>query len=141
MIKFSTIGQIEKIYVFQDAIIETPMYNGTFGDVAEGKFTASENKAKAIMQVEVGDDEYTDDYMIPAGSHVRVVDLEALSEKYPNIAVQVFGRQVPTDVKVGESVHSDANGNLIKNDGTKKFKVTKVLGNHAGIEIELESGE
>ena len=75
MVKFHTIGQIERgAYPFEDAVVDTEVMNGAFGDVANGKFTASDSGKKVIMQLEVGDDEYMDKYKISAGSRVRVLD-------------------------------------------------------------------
>lgn len=76
MFKFRTIGQIEHgEYPFEDAVVEKSVLNGAFGDVADGKFTANDSGKKVIMQVENGDDAGLPEYKIPAGSHVRVLDL------------------------------------------------------------------
>ena len=41
MIKFSTIGAIEKRYEFEDAVAKTDILNGDFGVVSDGKFSTA----------------------------------------------------------------------------------------------------
>lgn len=88
MFKFRTIGQIEHgEYPFEDAVVEKSVLNGAFGDVADGKFTANDSGKKVIMQVENGDDAGLPEYKIPAGSHVRVLDLAKLKENLKFMAI------------------------------------------------------
>lgn len=140
-VKFSTVGQIEKNYLFEDAIIDTAMLNGTFGSVDEGKFTAGADATKAIMQEEAGDDAGLDEYLIPAGSHVRVVNLKALAEKYPVKTIEIYGAQLPDGVKKGDQLKSDGDGNLVTGGDSTYYKVTKVLGNATGVEAEIVIAE
>lgn len=135
-VKFSSVGQIEKVYCFEDAVIEKDMLNGTFGEVTDGVFAPAANGKKAIMQVEVGDDMYFDTYVIPAGSHVRVIDFEALVEQYPkNDKVEIFGN-LPVCV-VGDKLVSDAEGKLVVGDGAPCFEVVKFIGNKLGVEVKV----
>ena len=137
MIKFNTIGQIEKGYYFEDAVVDTDVLNGAFGAVTNGKFAPAASATKAVMQVEVGDDMDIDEYKIPAGSHVRVVDLASLNGQ----VVEVYGAQLPDTYKVGDALVSDASGKLVVGTGTSvaapKYEVTKVIGNKLGVEVKI----
>ena len=137
MIKFSTIGQIEKVYAFEDAILEVDAHNGDFVSVAEGKAKPAADSMKVIMQKEVGDDAHKDKYPITAGSHVRVLDLELLDEQYPIKTVEIYGKQVPDKVKVGNKLKSDETGSLVT--GGTKLEVTEIIGNSLGIEVKIIS--
>lgn len=119
MVKFHKISQIERdLYQFEDAVVDTEVLNGTFGDVADGKFTASDSGKKVIMQIEVGDDEAMPEYKIPAGSHVRVLDLAKV-----NGELEVYGYPLPEDFKVGDTVGA--------------FTITEVIGNKVGAVVEV----
>ena len=137
MIKFNTIGQIEKGYYFEDAIVDTDVLNGAFGAVTNGKFAPAASATNAVMQVEVVDDIDIDEYKIPAGSHVRVVDLASLNGQ----VVEVYGAQLPDTYKVGDALVSDASGKLVVGAGTSvaspKYEVTKVVGNKLGVEVKI----
>lgn len=137
MIKFNTVGQIEKGYYFEDAVVDTEVLNGAFGAVTNGKFAPAASATKAVMQVEVGDDMDMDKYKIPAGSHVRVVDLKALNGQ----VVEVYGAQLPDTYAVGNALVSDANGNLVVGTGasvaTPKYEITKIIGNKLGVEVKI----
>lgn len=140
-LKFNSLAQIEKDYFFIDAVTDTDVLNGTFGDIEGGKFVAGANKTKAIMQVEVGDDMYCDEYKITAGSHVRVVDLARVAAQCHNKCFEVYGVQVPTGVKVADKLVSDATGKLIVNtsvdSGATYFAVKELIGNKSGIKVEI----
>ena len=100
MFKFRTIGQIEHgEYPFEDAVVEKSVLNGAFGDVADGKFTANDSGKKVIMQVENGDDAGLPEYKIPAGSHVRVLDLTKVKGE-----LEVYGYPLPDTFKVGDTL-------------------------------------
>ena len=134
-IKFNTIGQIEKTYCFEDAIVESEVLNGTFGEVNDGVFTPAANATKAIMQVEVGDDEGMDEYKIPAGSHVRVLDFAALVEQYPkNANIEIYGAQLPDTYAVGDKLVSTADG-VLETGGSAApyFEIKKIIGNKLGV--------
>lgn len=136
MIKFNTIGQIEHgEYPFEDAIASADTFNGAFGEVESGNFTAGANKSKAIMQVEVGDDEAMPSYKITKGSHVRVVDLAKLDGK----VIEVYGDELPAGITKGDKLESDVNGALVKNSGATApyIEVTKIVGNHVGVEAKV----
>lgn len=137
--KLNSIGQIEKTYAFEDAVIETEMLNGTVGKVEDGVFKPSANASKAIMQLEVGDDAGMDEYKIPAGSHVRVVDFVSLVEQFPkNTTIEIYGAQLPATYTVGDKLESDADGKLVTGASTAPyFEITKVIGNKLGVEATM----
>ena len=119
MIKFSTIGQIEHgDYPFEDAIVNTDVLNGAFGDVADGVFTASASGKKVIMQVEVGDDAGVAEYKIPAGSHVRVLDPAKVEGD-----LEVYGYPLTDGFKVGDTVGC--------------FTITEIIGNKLGAVVKV----
>lgn len=134
MIKFRRISQIEKLYPFMDAVIDKDVLNGDFGAVTSGKFAPKADAKQAIMQVEVGDDMDMPEYKIPAGSHVRVVDLEKLDGQ----EVEVYGVQLPDTFKVGDKLKSDATGKLVTGATTAPYyEVTEVLGNKLGVAVKV----
>lgn len=134
MIKFREISQIEKLYTFVDATIDKDALNGDFGSVTTGKFAPKADAKQAIMQVEVGDDMDMPEYKIPAGSHVRVVDLEKLDGQ----EVEVYGVQLPDTFKVGDKLKSDATGKLVTGATTAPYyEVTEVLGNKLGVAVKV----
>lgn len=134
MIKFRRISQIEKLYPFMDAVIDKDVLNGDFGVVTSGKFAPKADAKQAIMQVEVGDDMDMPEYKIPAGSHVRVVDLEKLDGQ----EVEVYGVQLPDTFKVGDKLKSDATGKLVTGATTAPYyEVTEVLGNKLGVAVKV----
>lgn len=134
MIKFRKISQIEKLYPFVDATIDKDALNGDFGSVTTGKFAPKADAKQAIMQVEVGDDMDMPEYKIPAGSHVRVVDLEKLDGQ----EVEVYGVQLPDTFKVGDKLKSDATGKLVTGATTAPYyEVTEVLGNKLGVAVKV----
>ena len=121
MFKFRTIGQIEHgEYPFEDAVVEKSVLNGAFGDVADGKFTANDSGKKVIMQVENGDDAGLPEYKIPAGSHVRVLDLTKVKGE-----LEVYGYPLPDTFKVGDTLGCFT---IIEIIGTKAGAVVKVAG-------------
>lgn len=139
MVKFNSIGQIEKGYFYEDAIVEVDVLNGTFGEVNDGVFAPSANASKAVMQLEVGDDMYMDKYVIPAKSHVRVVDLAAIVEQYPkNPKIEVYGHPLPETYAVGDKLASDATGSLVVGASAAPYlEVTKIVGNKLGVEATI----
>ena len=119
MVKFHTIGQIEHgKYPFEDAVIDVAVLNGAFGEVADGKFTPSETGKKVIMQLECGDDAGMDEYKIPAGSHVRVLDPAKVEGN-----LEVYGYPLPDTFAVGDTVGC--------------FKITDIIGNKLGAVVEF----
>lgn len=122
MVKFHTIGQIERgAYPFEDAVVDKEVLNGAFGDVADGKFTASDSGKKVIMQLETGDDEAMPEYKIPAGSHVRVLDPAKVVGE-----LEVYGYPLPADFKKGDIVGC--------------FTITEVIGNKIGAVVKVATG-
>ena len=134
MIKFSTIGAIEKRYEFEDAVAKTDILNGDFGVVSDGKFSTDANAVKAVMNIEVGDDADLDVYPIAKGTHVKVVDLS----KFDGEIVEVYGAQLPDTFVVGNKLASDADGKLVTGASVAPyFEVTKVIPNVKGAEVKV----
>lgn len=132
MLKFRSIGQIEHERIpFIDAVTKADTYNGAFGDVADGKFEVGATKTKAIMQIECGDDEGMPKFPIPAGTHVRVIDLEKCKNNY----VEIYDYPLPDTVAVGDKLESKADGSLTVNSGATgvHLEVTDIIGNHDGV--------
>lgn len=140
MIKFHKISQIEHgNYPFEDAVVDVDVLNGAFGNVSDGKFVPNESGTKVVMQIEVGDDEYMDEYKIPAGSHVRVLDLLELAKQHPkNAKVEIYGAQLPASFNVGDKLKSDTTGKLVTGATVAPyFEVTAIIGNKLGAEVKI----
>lgn len=134
MIKFRRISQIEKLYPFVDAVTEKDALNGEFGVVESGKFKPKADAKMAIMQVEVGDDMGMPEYKIPAGNHVRVVDLEKLDGQ----EVEVYGAQLPATFAKGNKLKSDATGKLVTGASQAPYlEVTEIIGNKLGLAAKV----
>lgn len=134
MVKFSTIGQIEKKYAFEDAVAGADVLNGDFGAVTAGAFAVDENAVKAIMQIEVGDNADLDEYPIKKGEKVRVVDLTA----YDGETIEIYGAQLPDTYVKGDKLVSDTNGKLVTGGSTAPyFEITKVIPNVKGVEVKV----
>lgn len=135
MIKFSSIKQIEhNDYPFEDAVASADTFNGAYGEVTSGSFTAGAKKGKVIMQIERGDDEYMPTYKIVKGEHVRVLDLAKLNGQL----VEVYGDELPAGVKAKDKLESDATGKLVTGASAAPYlEVTKVIGNHLGVEAKV----
>jgi len=119
MVKFNTIGQIEHgEYPFEDAVVDKEVMNGAFGEVADGKFTASASGKKVIMQIENGDDEGLDTYKILAGSHVRVLDPTKVKGN-----LEIYGYPLPDTFAVGDTVGC--------------FTITEIIGNKVGAVVKV----
>ena len=138
-VQFYSVGSIEKTYAFEDAVIDTDMYNGTFGEVEEGKFVAKVNATKVIMQKECGDDAGVDKYLIPAGSHVRVLDMAVFAEQFQKFPLlHVIGYPLPAEFAVGDKLASNAEGKLVVGASTAPYlEVKEVLGAKAGVEVAI----
>ena len=130
MVKFNGISQIEKQYPFVKAVADADVFNGDFGTVTSGKFALAANAKQVIMNLENGDNEGLDKYPIAKGSDLRVLDLEQINGQ----AIEVYGKQVPTDVAVKDKLKSTATGDLTKGATTAPYiEVTEIIGNKAGI--------
>ena len=132
MLKFRSIGQIEHERIpFVDAVTKADTFNGAFGDVTDGEFEVGATKTKAIMQVECGDNEGMDKYPIPAGTHVRVIDLDKCKNNY----VEIYDYPLPATVAVGDKLESQADGSLQVTAGAAgvHLEVTDIIGNHDGV--------
>lgn len=134
MIKFNTIGQIEHLNAFEDAVVDTEILNGDFGTVTDGKFAVAATATKAVMQIEVGDDAGMPEYKIGVGSHVRVLDLTKLNGK----TVEIYGAQLPSSFTKGDKLTSDAAGKLVTGATAAPYlEVTKIVGNKLGVEATV----
>ena len=135
MIKFSSIGQIEHgDYAFENAIASDDTFNGAYGEVTTGSFAVGAKKSQVIMQIERGDDEYMSTYKIKKGEQVRVLDLTKLNGQL----MEVYGDELPTGVKKGDKLESDATGKLVATGSAAPYlEVTKVIGNHLGVEVKV----
>lgn len=134
MIKFHTIGQIEKLNPFVDAVVKKAVLNGDFGEVTTGEFAVGAKKKQVVMQLECGDDAGLDKYEIPAGSHVRVLDLDKLNGQL----IEVWGHPLPATFAKGNKLESEADGTL-KVDGSAApyLEVMEVLGNKEGALVKV----
>lgn len=134
MLKFHTIGQIEKNYAFENAVATADTFNGAFGVVASGEFTVGADASKAIMNLEVGDEANLGTYPIKKGAQVRVLDLEAFNGK----TIEVYGDELPDGVRVGDQLKSDTTGALVTGAVSAPYlKVTKVIANTKGVEATI----
>lgn len=134
MVKFSTIGQIEKKYAFEDAVASTDVLNGDFGAVTAGEFSVGVDAVKAIMQIEVGDNADLDEYPIKKGEKVRVVNLTA----YDGETIEIYGAQLPDTYVKGDKLVSDTSGKLVTGGSTAPyFEITKVIPNVKGVEVKV----
>lgn len=115
MIRFEKISSTEKNYPFVDAICAADYKNGTFGEVADGTFTAGAG-FKAIMQIEKGHDMHSDDFKVLKGEHVRVADLA----KVDGHIVNVTADELPAEYKVGDKLAAAANGMLTVSEASSK---------------------
>ena len=136
MIKFSTIGQIEKKYAFTDAVAGADTFNGAFGAISSGEFAVAAGASSAIMQVEVGDNAGLDTYPIAKGEHVRVVDLTAFDGE----TIEIYGDELPSDVAVGDKLVSNSTGALVTGASAPYFEVTKVIYG-GGVEVTVVATE
>lgn len=139
-IKMHSVGQWEHERVpFIDAVTKADTYNGAFGDVTDGEFEVGAKKTKAIMQVEVGDDEGMPKYFIPAGTHVRVIDLDKSKRNY----VEIYDYPLPATVAVGDKLESQADGSLKVNSSATGvyLEVTEIIGNNDGVVALITNGQ
>lgn len=134
MTKFHSIGQIEHgVYAFEDAVIKTDMLNGDFGAVTAGEFKRAANATKVIMQIETGDDMDMPEFKIPAGSHVRVLDLT----KRNGELLEVYGAQLPDTFAKGDKLTSDENGKLTTGSAAPYLEVVDIIGNKLGALVKI----
>ena len=140
MLKFRSLSQIEhERHPFIDAITKADTYNGAFGDIVDGEFEVGATKTKAIMQIEVGDDEGMPKYFIPAGTHVRVIDLAKCKDNL----VEIYDYPLPETVAVGDKLESQEDGSLVVNSGATGvyLEVKKIIGNHDGVVALITDGQ
>ena len=123
MVRFSNISTTEKNYPFVDAVVAADYVNGTFGTVADGTFTVAESGTYVIMNVESGDDAYSDDNTIVEGAHARVADLTLVNGAPLNIT----SAQLPDEVAVGDKLVANASGTLdVSADASTYIEVTEI---------------
>lgn len=134
MIKFHSIAQIEhKEYAFENAKATTEVFNGDFGTVTSGVFAPAEAGMKAVMNIEVGDDEYMDKYPIAKGQDLRVLDLAAFNGEI----LEIYGKQLPASFKKGDKLVSDESGTLTVGTpaAAPYLEVKDVIGNKLGVAV------
>ena len=122
MIRFEKLNIPEHLYVFEDATAAAEYANGTFGAVANGVFTASAG-TKAIVQVEDGDDAYSDKFTVKTGEHVRVADFTAAPV---GEIVNITADELPSTYAVGNKLKAAATGKLTVNTTGALFEVIEV---------------
>lgn len=134
MIKFHTIGQIEKLNPFVDAVVKKAVLNGDFGEITTGEFAVGTKKKQVVMQLECGDDAGVDKYEIPAGSHVRVLDLEKLEGQL----IEVWGHPLPATFAKNDKLESETDGTLKTGASAAPYlEVMEVLGNKEGALVKV----
>lgn len=134
MIKFHTIGQIEKLNPFVDAVVKKAVLNGDFGEITTGEFAVGAKKKQVVMQLECGDDAGVDKYEIPAGSHVRVLDLEKLEGQL----IEVWGHPLPATFAKNDKLESETDGTLKTGASAAPYlEVMEVLGNKEGALVKV----
>lgn len=136
MIRFEKLSVPETIYPFIDAEATDEYINGTFGTIAEDKFTAGAGFC-AIMQVEKGDKAYTDKFTVKKGERVRVADLE----KAPGLIVNITSDELPESVEKDNVLVADENGMLKVGSGNKSLKVIEVTDYGVRAVIDVQAGE
>lgn len=119
MIRFEKLNVPEHYYIFADAIAAAEYSNGAFGSVANGTFTVGAGTS-AIMQVETGNDAYSDDFVVEKDEHVRVADFaKAPVDEIVNITAD----ELPASVAVGNKLKAAATGKLTVNATGALFEV------------------
>ncbi len=114
MIKFKMTSKIEKEYPYADAIMAADTANGTFGTVSSGTFTKGAGTV-ALVDVERGDDAFTDDYVVPAGAHGRVCDFA----KQDGAKVQITSQSYTgSSIAVGDTLIPNSSGILEEGEAT-----------------------
>lgn len=124
MIRFEKLAATEKNYPFVDAVVAADYKNGTFGEVADGTFTAGEG-FKAIMQIEKGDDMKYDAFTILKGDHARIADFSKVDGQIVNITAD----ELPETYVVGDMLVAGSTGTLVVNGSASNeaFKVLEVM--------------
>lgn len=117
MIRFEKLSATEKAYPFVDAVVADDYKNGTFGDIANGTFTAGTG-FKAIMQVEKGDDMKTDEFKVFKDEHARIADFAKANGQVVNITTD----ELPKTYKAGDKlVASNAGVLTVSADATSEY--------------------
>ena len=124
MIRFEKLAATEKAYPFVDAVVAADYKNGTFGDVADGVFTAGADGFKAIMQVEKGDDMKTDKFVVFKDEHVRIADFAKVDGQIVNITAD----ELPATYQEKDKLVAKADGTLEVKSGANSnyFEVLEV---------------
>lgn len=117
MIRFEKLSATEKAYPFVDAVVAKDYKNGTFGEVANGTFTAGTG-FKAIMQVEKGDDMKTDQFKVLKDEHARIADFTKADGQIVNITAD----ELPKTYKAGDKLVAGNTGVLtVSADATGEY--------------------
>lgn len=119
MIRFEKMNIPEHTYLYEDATAAAEYTNGTFGTVTSGVFTAGAGN-KAIVQVEYGDNAYSDAFTVKAGEHVRVANFEAAPE---GEIVNITDDELPATYSVGGKLKPASTGKLTVNATGALFEI------------------
>lgn len=122
MIRFEKLNP-EVQYPYADATTAAAYVNGTLGTVSGGVFTVGAG-AYCIMQVEMGDDAYTDEYTIPSGAHARVANLA--DTDVAGEIVNITKAQLPDTYAVGNKLAATAAGKLSVSTTNPIFEIVSV---------------
>lgn len=121
MVRFEKLNP-EVQYPYSDAVAAADYINGVFGAVASGTFTIGASATSCIMQVERGDDAYSDNFKVKAGEHVRVADLTKAVGEILNITADLL----PSTYAVENKLKSDATGKLVVDNTNGKIEIIEV---------------
>lgn len=121
MVRFEKLNP-EVQYPYSDAVAAADYINGVFGSVASGTFTAGATATSCIMQVERGDDAYSDAFKVKQGEHVRVADLTKAVGEVLNITADLL----PSEYAATNKLKSDSNGKLVVDNTNGKIEIIEV---------------
>ena len=132
MIRFDKISATEKNYPFVDAVVAGDYLNGTFGTVSNGTFTAGATGFYAIMNIEDGSKAKSDEYVVNAGAHARIVDFSKVDGQILNVT----SAQLPETFAKGNKLVSKEDGTLQVGSPTNKyFEVVEVTRFGANVKV------
>lgn len=136
MVKFHNVSQIEKDYSFVKATAGADMYNGDFGTVTAGTFNVAADAKQVVMNVEAGDNAGLDKYPIAKGEDLRVLDLAEIDGQQ----IEIYGKQIPAGVAVGDKLKSTATGDLVKGASAVPYlEVKGFIGDKQGILVTVSA--
>lgn len=131
-VEYTSVGQYEKEYNFENAVADVNVMQGAWGTITNGKFVPG-NGTYAVMQVEVGDEAGCEDYVIPAGADLRLLDTTKVGQVTGNKLIRLVGT-IPANVSVGDKVKVDGNA-VISKTSSGTLTVTRVM--QGALEVSL----